>query len=121
MLAARRVGKHAGFWELPGGKVEPGESPTAALQREVREELGIDVSVGSEIASGFAIDETRMLHVYRCTLANMSATPIPTGSHDAIRWLMPGEWLTVEWLPVDRRAVIALCAQRVTHSSANGA
>lgn len=108
MLAARRVGKHAGFWELPGGKVEPGESPVVALQREVREELGIDISVGSEIGSGLAIDEAQILHTYRCTLAKVNATPALNGSHDAIRWLMPGKWLSVEWLPVDRRAVVTL-------------
>jgi 8-oxo-dGTP diphosphatase len=47
LLTQRKAGTHlAGAWEFPGGKVEPGEDPRAALRRELREELGIDVRVG---------------------------------------------------------------------------
>ena len=47
LLSQRKAGSHlAGLWELPGGKVEPGEPPKAALVRELREELGIEVLVG---------------------------------------------------------------------------
>jgi 8-oxo-dGTP diphosphatase len=45
ILSQRPAGKHlAGLWEFPGGKMEPGESPEAALVREVREELGIEIA-----------------------------------------------------------------------------
>ena len=47
LLSQRKVGAHlGGAWELPGGKVMPGEDPREALRRELREELGIDVAVG---------------------------------------------------------------------------
>jgi 8-oxo-dGTP diphosphatase len=50
LLSRRKTGTHlAGLWEFPGGKVEPGEDPRAALRRELEEELGIATSVG-EIA-----------------------------------------------------------------------
>ncbi|TPW19804.1 MAG: 7,8-dihydro-8-oxoguanine triphosphatase, partial [Elusimicrobia bacterium] len=50
LLARRAPGRrHAGQWEFPGGRVEPGESPQAALKRELREELGIEAVVGEEV------------------------------------------------------------------------
>lgn len=54
LLSRRREGTHlAGFWEFPGGKVEPGEDPRAALRRELEEELGIVVRVGEIVDVAF--------------------------------------------------------------------
>ncbi|MBV8845876.1 MAG: (deoxy)nucleoside triphosphate pyrophosphohydrolase [Bryobacterales bacterium] len=53
ILICRRKpgGRHPLKWEFPGGKVEPGEDPAAALKRELREELAIDAEIGLEIAA----------------------------------------------------------------------
>ena len=66
----KRGGRHPLKWEFPGGKVEPGEDPRAALARELREELNIDAMIGEELDSyevsygdGFRL----MLHFYRVT------------------------------------------------------
>ena len=113
-MAARRIGKSAGFWELPGGKVEAGESSLEALTREIREELGVAISFDEsqdiEIGDGFSIDADRVLRVFRCALSDTSEIPTANGSHDEIRWLGAKQWLDVEWLPVDREAIL-LCAR----------
>lgn len=50
LLTQRKSGTHlAGAWEFPGGKVEPGEDPRAALERELREELGIETTAGEVV------------------------------------------------------------------------
>jgi mutator protein MutT len=66
-----------GNWEFPGGKVEPTESPTAALAREVTEELGLQIAVGHHLGTGSAHVGTRIitLDVYAATITAGTLTP----------------------------------------------
>lgn len=87
LLACRRPpGKHlAGKWEFPGGKVESGESPSAALVRELREELEITVEPGEALTAvvhDYGRGPIRLIPI-RCTIAD--GIPHPH-EHDEIRW-----------------------------------
>lgn len=112
LLAARRTEppRLAGGWELPGGKVEAGEEPEAALHRELGEELGIRVELGPEVvAPGGAGWELPPAHRMRVWLVRVAGgEPQPLEDHDQLRLLGPGEWLDVAWLPADVPVVRAL-------------
>jgi mutator protein MutT len=101
VLATRRTRPvdAAGLWEFPGGKVEPGEEPAAAVVREVREELGCSVRVTGELAGRQPIKERYTLQVLLAELVD--GEPVPH-EHDAVRWLGPEELDEVAWLKPDQ-------------------
>jgi 8-oxo-dGTP diphosphatase len=112
LLAARRTEppRLAGGWELPGGKVEPGEDPIQALHRELAEELGVRVELGEELLSpdgqGWVLPPSYRMRVWLARV--ISGEPAPIEDHDAVRILPQGHWLDVGWLPADIPIVEAL-------------
>jgi 8-oxo-dGTP diphosphatase len=97
----------AGLWELPGGRVEPGESDVDAVVRECQEELGVEVEVADPVGPDVALPKGKLLRIYRATLKDATAEPRPH-DHAALRWLTAGQLGTVPWLPADRVLLPAL-------------
>lgn len=97
----------AGLWELPGGKVTPGESDATALARELHEELGVDVTVGPRIGADVALSETMTLRAYRVTQTGGALHP---NDHRALRWVSADELDDLPWVPADRTWVDELTA-----------
>lgn len=111
LLAARRRKpvSLAGRWEFPGGKVDLGETPVDALHRELREELGVRVALGAEVAAPDGPWRISPRYVMRLWAAAITAgAPEPLVEHDELRWLEPGRWLEVAWLDPDVPIVRAL-------------
>lgn len=107
LLAARRTSPAAaaGRWELPGGKVEPGEDPAAALVREIAEELRCSVEVTGWLEGAVPVGDRHELVV--ATARIVAGDPDPV-EHDALRWLGPAELGAVDWLEPDRPFLPAL-------------
>lgn len=106
LLAARRSAPPAlaGRWELPGGKVEAGESDESALVREIREELAVELRLGRRVGSDWPMPGGgSVLRIWLATVED--GEPRPVADHDELRWLEPGRWDDVDWLDADRPVV----------------
>jgi 8-oxo-dGTP diphosphatase len=93
-------------WELPGGRVEPGEDEAAAVVRECREELGTEVVPDGRLGTDLPID-VGVLRVHRARPA--SGAPAPRAvEHAAVRWVDAAEVPAVDWVDADRAVVADL-------------
>jgi 8-oxo-dGTP diphosphatase len=108
VLAARRTSPPG--WELPGGKVEPGETEPAALARELREELGIEVDIGTRVGPDVPITDDLLLRAWTATLTAGEPTAL---EHAELRWLDRAHLSTVDWLPADQPIVATLNRQHL--------
>lgn len=107
LIAKRPEGKTlAGLWEFPGGKVEPGERPEAALIRELREELGIEVSescLAPFVFASHAYDSFHLLMpLYLCRRWN---GVVAAREHDALAWVRPDRLSDYPMPPADEPLV----------------
>jgi 8-oxo-dGTP diphosphatase len=101
LLTRRAPGQHLeGHWELPGGKVEPGESLEAALERELLEELGLVVTVGEELARNvYHYDRGSIELIALATSTCGEVTHMTV--HDAADWFNEWQAETLSIAPAD--------------------
>lgn len=114
---ARGYGEHKGRWEFPGGKLEPGESPAEAIQREIREELNAEIQLGKLLA--IAEEDTPNFHLTLfCYLALLQpGSPLELKEAAEGRWLTRDELFSVDWLPADRKLAEILYAEMTDAST----
>lgn len=97
----RGYGEWKGWWEFPGGKIEPGETPEQALKREIREELSTDIEVG-ELVYTVEYDYPTFHLSMRCYFCSLLTETLLLNEHEAARWLSKNELDSVRWLPADK-------------------
>lgn len=111
VLCAKRgpLGSLAGYWEFPGGKIEAGETARTALEREVAEELGCAVNVGTKL--------TTTTHEYDFGVVTLTTfwcqliAGHPTlNEHAKVSWRLPSELEALDWAPADIPAMRMIVA-----------
>ena len=96
----RGYGEFKDGWEFPGGKVEPGETPQAALKREIMEELETEIEVGDLIET-IEYDYPTFHLSMDCFWAEIVKGYLVLREHEAARWLTKEQLESVDWLPAD--------------------
>lgn len=115
LACLRPIGKHlGGLWEFPGGKVEIGESPEAALVRELREELAVEVEVGralSPVVWAYA-ERTIRLMPYCCRIV---AGELQALEHEKLSWCHPERFDELPWAAADEPILLEIARGRSSH------
>lgn len=100
----RGYGDYKDWWEFPGGKIEPGETPEQALKREIKEELDTEINVGDHLIT-VEYDYPKFHMTMGCYLCSVVSGKLTLLEHEAAKWLGPDELTSVKWLPSDIEVV----------------
>ena len=96
----RGYGELKDYWEFPGGKIEPGETPQEALKREIKEELAVDISVGNLIDT-VEYDYPKFHLSMDCFWCSLTEGKLTLLEAEDAKWLSYDELYSVNWLPAD--------------------
>lgn len=109
---ATRFNYTAHKWEFPGGKIEPGESPEAALKRELLEEMNMKVEVGERLTTitHEYPDFTITMQAYLC---HLRSPHFALTEHEQYAWLPSSELPTLEWCAADVPIALAASKARI--------
>ncbi|MEO6396702.1 MAG: (deoxy)nucleoside triphosphate pyrophosphohydrolase [Devosia sp.] len=111
LICQRPQGKQlAGLWEFPGGKLEPGESPEAALIRELDEELGVSTKTACLAPLTFASHTYGSFHLLMPLFVCRKWTGVPQlREHQALKWVRPQKLHDFPMPPADEPLIAPLC------------
>lgn len=100
-VTQRGYGDYKDGWEIPGGKLEPGETPEECIVREIREELATDVR--AERILGVVDYDYPSFHLtMHCILCTIVSGKLQLLEHEAAKWVNKETLRSVDWLPADR-------------------
>lgn len=110
--------QQGGFWEFPGGKIEPGESPHASLIREIKEELAIDISIGPVLETVFHHYDwgSVLIIAYLCQWQDGEIQHLEVADHC---WVTPDQFSDFEILPADQPILDKITARRLNQPLAS--
>lgn len=97
----RGYGDYKDGWEIPGGKLEPGETPEACIVREIREELATEIKA-ERILGVVEYDYPNFHLTMHCILCTIVSGELKLLEHEAAKWVTKETLRSVDWLPADQ-------------------